>query len=107
MTNVVIAGIGQTPVNEHWDLSLRELGLQAMEAAMQDAGGLRPNALYVGNMLSGPLSHQAHLGALLADFAGLTGIEAAAIEAAGAGGGAGLPPACRARGGGEAGGRGP
>ena len=84
MTNVVIAGIGQTPVNEHWDLSLRELGLQAMEAAMQDAGGLRPNALYVGNMLSGALSHQAQLGALLADFAGLTGIEAAAIEAAGA-----------------------
>src|SRR3990170_4566367 len=84
MTNVVIAGIGQTPVNEHWDLSLRELGWQAMEAAMQDAGGLRPNALYVGNMLSGALSHQAQLGALLADFAGLTGIEAAAIEAAGA-----------------------
>ena len=84
MTKVVIAGIGQTPVNEHWDISLRELGLQAMEAAMQDAGGLRPNALYVGNMLSGALSHQAQLGVLLADFAGLTGIEAATIEAAGA-----------------------
>ena len=84
MTNVVIAGIGQTPVNEHWDISLRELGLGAMQAAMQDAGGLRPNALYVGNMLSGALSRQAHLGAMLADFAGLTGVEAAAIEAAGA-----------------------
>jgi len=84
MTNVVIAGIGQTPVNEHWDISLRELGLGAMQAAMQDAGGLRPNELYVGNMLSGALSRQAHLGAMLADFAGLTGVEAAAIEAAGA-----------------------
>ncbi|HEX9596653.1 MAG TPA: thiolase domain-containing protein [Anaerolineales bacterium] len=84
MSKIVIAGIGQTPVNEQWDVSLRELGLQAMEAAMQDAGGLRPNALYVGNMLSGALSHQSHLGAMLADFAGLTGIEAATIEAAGA-----------------------
>jgi acetyl-CoA C-acetyltransferase len=84
MNNVVIAGIGQTPVNEQWEVSLRELGLQAMEAAMQDAGGLRPTALYVGNMLAGSLSRQTHLGALLADFAGLTGIEAATIEAAGA-----------------------
>jgi acetyl-CoA C-acetyltransferase len=84
MSKVVIAGIGQTPVSEQWEVSLRELGLQAMEAAMQDAGGLRPTALYVGNMLAGTLSRQAHLGALLADFAGLTGIEAANIEAAGA-----------------------
>ncbi|MEX1071697.1 MAG: thiolase domain-containing protein [Anaerolineales bacterium] len=84
MSKVVIAGIGQTPVNEQWEVSLRELGLQAMEAAMQDAGGLRPTALYVGNMLAGSLSRQTHLGALLADFAGLTGIEAATIEAAGA-----------------------
>lgn len=84
MNKVVIAGIGQTPVNEHWDLSLRELAFQAMEACMTDAGGLRPTALYVGNMLAGSLSRQMQLGALLADFAGLTGIEAATIEAAGA-----------------------
>lgn len=84
MTNVIIAGIGQTPVNEHWDTSLRELAFYAMEAAMQDAGGLRPNALYVGNMLAGQLSKQTQLATLLADFAGLTGIEAATVEAAGA-----------------------
>jgi acetyl-CoA C-acetyltransferase len=86
MDKVVIAGIGQTPVAEHWDISLRDLGLQAMETAMEDASGLRPSALYVGNMLAPELSHQAHLGALLADFAGLQGIEAASIEAAGASG---------------------
>jgi acetyl-CoA C-acetyltransferase len=90
MTDVIIAGIGQTAVNEHWDLSLRELGLYAMEAAIQDAGGLRPSALFVGNMLAPNLSRQAHLGALLADFAGLTGIEAVTVEAAGASGGAAL-----------------
>ena len=84
MTNVIIAGIGQTPVYEHWDTSLRELAFHAMEAAMQDAGGLRPTALYVGNMLAGQLSKQTQLATLLADFAGLTGIEAATVEAAGA-----------------------
>ena len=90
MTDVVIAGIGQTPVGELWDISLRELAFNAIEAAVQDSGGLRPQALFVANMLASSLSNQAHLGALVADFAGLSGIEAATIEAAGASGGAAL-----------------
>lgn len=90
MTDVVIAGIGQTPVGEHWDISLRELAFQSIEAAVQDSGGLRPQALFVANMLAPSLSSQAHLGALIADFAGLTGIEAVTIEAAGASGGVAL-----------------
>jgi len=90
MTDVVIAGLGQTSVGEHWDVGLRDLAYHAMHAAIQDASGLHPQALFVGNMLAPNLSHQAHLGALLADFAGLTGIEAVTIEAAGASGGAAL-----------------
>jgi acetyl-CoA C-acetyltransferase len=90
MTDIVIAGIGQTPVGEHWDLSLRELALHAIEAAVEDAGGLTPQALFVGNMLAPHLSHQAHVATLIADFAGLSGIEAATIEASGASGGAAL-----------------
>lgn len=90
MTDVVIAGIGQTQVGEHWELSIRELAYNAIEAAIADAQGLRPQALFVGNMLAPLTSHQAHLGALLADFAGLDGIEAYSIEAAGASGGAAL-----------------
>ncbi|HLA97163.1 MAG TPA: thiolase domain-containing protein [Anaerolineales bacterium] len=90
MTEVVIAGIGQTPVGEHWDISIRELALQAIDRARADAGGLQPQALYVANMLAAPLSQQAHLGALVADFAGLNGVEAVTIEAAGASGGAAL-----------------
>ena len=90
MTDVVIAGIGQTPVGEHWETSLRSLAIQAMQAAIEDSGGLRPQALFVGNMLAPGLSRQAHLGALLADFAGMTGVEAAAVEASGASGGAAL-----------------
>ncbi|MBN1668666.1 MAG: thiolase domain-containing protein [Anaerolineales bacterium] len=90
MTEVVIAGIGQTNVGEHWDVSLRELAFYALDAAQQDAGGLRPQALYVANLLAPAVSGQAHLGALIADFAGLQGIEAYTIEAAGASGGAAL-----------------
>ena len=86
--DVLIAGIGQTTVGEHWDISLRELAFYAMEAAMQDAAGLRPNALFVSNVLAPMVSSQAHLGALLVDFAGFGGIEATTIEAAGASGGA-------------------
>lgn len=90
MTDVILAGIGQTPVGEHWEISLRSLAIKAMLAAIQDAGGLRPQALFVGNMLAPAISHQAHLGNLLADFAGLTGIEAVLVEASGSSGAAAL-----------------
>jgi len=90
MTEVVIAGIGQTEVGEHWDIGLRELAFAAIQDAVKDSRGMRPQALYVGNMLAPNLSNQAHLGVLLADYAGLLGIEAATIEAAGASGGAAL-----------------
>lgn len=90
MTDVVIAGIGQTQVGEKWDISLRELAFYAIEGALQDANGLRPQALYVGNMLAQQLSGQAQLGTLIADFAGMNGIEAVTVEAGGASGGAAL-----------------
>ncbi len=96
MTDIIIAGIGQTPVGEHWDTSLRELAFHAVDAALADSGGLRPQALFVGNMLADQLNGQAHLGALLADFCGLGGIEAYTIEAAGASGAAALRQACLA-----------
>ncbi len=84
MRDVSIIGIGQTEVAEHWDRSLRHLAGDAVLAAMEDAG-LDPgavDALYVGNMLSGLLTGQEHLGALIADFVGLRGIEAVKVEAA-------------------------
>jgi len=90
MTDVVIAGIGQTGVGEHWEIGLRELAFAALQDAVRDSGGLKPQSLFVGNMLAPTLSNQAHVGALLVDYAGLTGIEAVTIEAAGASGGAAL-----------------
>jgi len=88
MREVYIVGIGQTPVGEHWDRPLRELGSEAACAAIADAKAECPQALFVGNMLSGSLCSQENLGTLIADFAGFKGIEAVKIEAACASGGA-------------------
>jgi acetyl-CoA C-acetyltransferase len=88
--DIYIIGVGMTPAGEHWEKSLRELALEAMIQARHEAGELTPDALYVANMLAPSLSRQSHLGALLADFAGLRGIEAVTLEAAGASGGMAL-----------------
>lgn len=82
MREVAIIGIGQTPVAEHWDRSLRSLAVEAVWNAMDDAHMTHADALYVGNMLSGQLTRQEHLAALIADYAGLEGIEAVKVEAA-------------------------
>jgi acetyl-CoA acetyltransferase len=42
MAEVVIAGIGQTPVGEHWELSLRTLAARAIQAARREAHGIDP-----------------------------------------------------------------
>lgn len=96
MNDIVIAGIGQTPVGEHWDVSLRELALKAVEVALRDSGGLIPQAMFVSNIYAPILSGQTNLGALIADFCGFKGIESATIEAAGASGGAALRQAVMA-----------
>jgi acetyl-CoA C-acetyltransferase len=88
MSDVVIAGIGQYPVGEHWQVSLRSLAAKAILAARKDAGGLKPQALYVGNLLAPTLSHQQNLGALFVDYTSLDGIEACTTEAGGASGAA-------------------
>jgi len=88
MNDVFIIGAGQTPVAEHWDLGLRELGATAIRKAMADAGVETVDALFVGNMLGGAVNGQENLGALLADAADLLPAEAWKVEAACASGGA-------------------
>lgn len=90
MRHVSIIGIGQIPVAKWGSRSLRDLAAVSLRAAMQDAGLERLPCLYVSSMLSGELAGQENLGALVADAAGLTGIEAMRVEAACGGGGAAL-----------------
>jgi acetyl-CoA C-acetyltransferase len=82
MGDVSIIGIGQIAVGEYWDKSVRALAVDAVLAALCDAHVDQVDALYVGNMLSGKLNGQEHLGALIASELGWHGIEALKIEAA-------------------------
>lgn len=89
--DVFIVGIGQTEVGELWDVSLRSLAVRALKAARQDADGLQPQAVFVGNMLAANASRQANLGALITEYAGLSGkAEGFTAEAAEASGGAAI-----------------
>jgi acetyl-CoA C-acetyltransferase len=90
MRDVAIIGIGQTPVGEHWEMGLRQLALDALRSALEDAGIDQIDALIVANALGGNLSAQNHVGTLVADYAGLAGVEALRVEAADASGGLAL-----------------
>lgn len=82
MRQVAILGIGQTKIDEHWELSLREIGGNAALAAMHDAGLEKVDSLYVGNMLSPMISEQNQLGTYFSDWVGLWHQEAVKVEAA-------------------------
>jgi len=90
MRRVAIIGVGCTNVGEHWEKSLRNLLVDAAIRAMDDAEVETVDALFVGNMMSGALQEQEHLGALLASHLGLRGIPACKVEAACASGGMAL-----------------
>lgn len=82
MREIAIVGIGQTPIEEQWKKSLREIAGEAVFAALQDAGLESIDGIYIGNMLSGMLSRQESLGALITDWTGLRQREAFKVEAA-------------------------
>lgn len=92
MRKVYVVGAGATKIDEHWELSLRDLMVQASEKAINDAGIEKKDieAIYVGNMSSGPLQGQEHLGSLASTWLGIPGVSACKVEAACASGGAAL-----------------
>jgi len=96
MRKVAIVGLGQTPVREHWGNNLRDLAVTALRDAMEDAGIETLDGVCVGNMLSGALSEQEHLGSLIVDYAGLDGVEGMKIEAACGSGAAAIRMAVKA-----------
>ena len=96
MERAVIIGVGMTPVGEHWKTSLRDLAVEALLNAMDDANIDGVDSLYVGNMISGPFVEQENLGALIADWAGLGHIPAVKVEAACASGGAAVQEGAKA-----------
>ncbi len=94
MRDVAIVGAGTTKFGELWNDSLRDIGIQAGFAAIQDAKieSHDIDALYVGNMAAGRYIAQEHVAALITDYSGLSSrhISATRVEAACASGGVAL-----------------
>ena len=82
MEKVYIAGVGQTPVRENWEKSLKELAGDAALMAIEDAELGYPEGIFIGNMMSGTANKQLQLGALIADWIGAHHKESLSIEAA-------------------------
>ena len=101
MREIAILGIGQTPVSENFEQSIREIAGEAVFSTLLDAGVEKADGLFVGNMLSGILSKQENLGALVADWVGLRNQDAFKVEAACGSGAAALRMAIMAVGSGE------
>ena len=94
MRDVAIIGVGITKFGELWDRSFRQLIAEAGTKAILDAGisGAEIDALYVGSMSAGRFVGQEHVGALVADAAGLSTlhIPATRVESACSSGGMAL-----------------
>lgn len=88
---IYISGAATTKFGELWATSPRSLAREAVGNALKDAGigTRRIQALFVGNMLSGMLGGQEHLGAFFAEELGIT-VPAFKIEGACASGGLAL-----------------
>lgn len=92
MRPVAIVGIGQIPVEKQHRASLRQMGAAVVGAALAHAGAEpgQVGALYASSMLADELQGQKQIAALIADEAGLSGVEALDVRAATAGGAAAL-----------------
>ena len=91
MRRVAVIGVGCTTFGEKWETSFRNLFVDAGARALEDAGlpGEQIDELFVGNMSAGRFVEQEHIGALIADYAGLATnhIPSTRVEAACASGG--------------------
>ncbi|MEM3421698.1 MAG: thiolase domain-containing protein [Candidatus Hadarchaeum sp.] len=92
MRDVAIIGVGITKFGELWDLSFRQMIIEAGARALEDANidGKQIDAMYIGNMSAGQFICQEHIASLIADHAGLVPIPATRVEAACASGGLAL-----------------
>ena len=90
MREVAVIGVGMTKFGELWDMSLRDLFVEAALGAMNSAGVDSIDSIYVGNMSGGQFVGQEHLGPLMAEHLGVAGVPATRVESACASGGMAL-----------------
>jgi acetyl-CoA C-acetyltransferase len=88
MRDVAVIGVGMTRFAELWERSIRDIFVEAALKAIEDAGVDHIDSLYVGAMSPGLFVGQEHLGAVMADYLGITPVPATRVESACASGGA-------------------
>eukprot|EP00039_Didymoeca_costata_P012822 m.186580 g.186580 ORF g.186580 m.186580 type:complete len:394 (+) comp15592_c0_seq14:92-1273(+) len=95
---VYMAGVGRVAVTRKQGRTIGAMGAEAIGMALKDANmdPSQPTGLYVGNMLSGILSSQQHLGPYLAGESGMRLVDATVTEACCGSGGAALRWGCMA-----------
>ena len=96
LREAAIVGVGMTPVTAKSGRSLSDLFVEAAKQALDDAGVDKIDSIYVGNMMSGFLQNQEHLGPLMATALGREGVPTYKVEAACASGGVAVNAAVKA-----------
>jgi acetyl-CoA acetyltransferase len=84
---VYVNSVGLTTIADHWEASILDLAVEASRGALKSYLKKKPDQIIVGNMFSAVGARQEHLGALLADGLGLSGIPAFKVESACSSGG--------------------
>ena len=84
-----------TPITAGSGRGLTDLFVEAAREAIDDAGVDKVDSIYVGNMMSGFLQKQQHLGALMATALGREGVPTYRVEAACASGGVAVNAAAK------------
>jgi acetyl-CoA C-acetyltransferase len=87
MKEVAVIGAGMTKFGELWGKSIKDIFVEAAMKAIENAGVDHIDSMYVGSMSSGLFVGQEHLGAVMADYLGITPIPATRVESACASGG--------------------
>ena len=90
MRDVAIVAAGMTRFGELWDLSLRDILVEATSEALDAAKADSLDSIIVGNMSAGQFVGQEHIGPLTADYLGMAGVAASRVESACASGGIAL-----------------
>ena len=88
MKEVAVIGAGMTKFGELWGKSIKDIFVEAAVKAIEDAGVDHIDSMYVGSMSSGLFVGQEHIGAVMADYLGVTPVPSTRVESACASGGA-------------------
>lgn len=87
MKDVAVIGVGMTKFGELWGKSIRDIFVEAALKAIENAKVDHIDSMYVGSMSGGLFVGQEHLGAVMADYLGISPIPATRVESACASGG--------------------